>query len=148
MSPLPDATGRLQYEVPGGRSYKQYAAPPQMTIDPESTYLAHIQTNKGDIILELFPRETPITVNNFIFLAKEGFYDGVTFHRVIKDFMIQTGDPKGDGTGGPGNRFVDEPVSRSYSKGIVAMANVAPTGPSEPGRTDRRSLRHFLPCLG
>ena len=107
-------------------NYQQYAAPPVMTIDPEATYLAHITTNKGDITLELFAKEAPKTVNNFVFLAGEGFYNGVSFHRVIEDFMIQTGDPKGDGTGSPGYRFADEPVTRSYAKGIVAMANAGP----------------------
>ncbi len=113
-------------ELAGGRTYKQYAVAPLMTIDPDATYLAHIRTNKGDITLELFASEAPKTVNNFVFLAREGFYNGVTFHRVIKEFMIQSGDPKGNGSGGPGYRFADEPVSRSYSKGIVAMANAGP----------------------
>ena len=108
------------------RTYKQYAAAPLMTIDPDATYLAHIRTNKGDITMELFASEAPKTVNNFVFLAREGFYDGVSFHRVIKDFMIQSGDPRGNGSGGPGYQFADEPVSRSYTKGIVAMANAGP----------------------
>ncbi len=108
------------------RNYQRYELPPLMTIDPEATYLAHITTNKGEITLELFAKEAPKTVNNFVFLAGEGFYNGVSFHRVIKDFMIQTGDPKGDGTGSPGYRFADEPVTRSYAKGIVAMANAGP----------------------
>ena len=113
-------------ELADGRTYKQYALPPLMTIDTNATYLAHISTNKGDITLELFASEAPKTVNNFVFLAREGFYNGVSFHRVMKEFMIQTGDPKGNGSGGPGYRFADEPVSRSYSKGIVAMANAGP----------------------
>ena len=113
-------------ELADGRTYKQYAVAPLMTIDPDGTYLAHIRTNKGDITLELFASEAPKTVNNFVFLAREGFYNGVSFHRVMKDFMIQTGDPRGNGSGGPGYRFADEPVSRSYSKGIVAMANAGP----------------------
>ena len=113
-------------ELPDGLTYKQYALAPLMTIDPEGTYQAHIRTNKGDITLELFASEAPKTVNNFVFLAQEGFYNGVIFHRVMKEFMIQSGDPKGNGSGGPGYRFADEPVSRSYSKGIVAMANAGP----------------------
>ena len=110
----------------GDRTFKQYARPPLMTIDPAASYTAIISTNKGDITLELFASEAPTTVNNFVFLAREGFYDGVIFHRVIRDFMIQTGDPTGTGSGGPGYRFNDEPVTRSYSKGIVAMANAGP----------------------
>jgi peptidylprolyl isomerase len=113
-------------QLPDGRSYKQYAAAPLMTIDPAARYSARMRTNKGEITIELFASEAPITVNNFVFLAQEGFYDGAPFHRVIKGFMVQTGDPTGNGTGGPGYRFEDEPVSRSYSKGIVAMANAGP----------------------
>ena len=97
-----------------------------MTINPDGIYLAHIRTNKGDITVELFASDAPITVNNFVFLVREGFYNGVSFHRVLRNFMIQTGDPQGDGSGGPGYRFADEPVSRSYSKGILAMANAGP----------------------
>ena len=128
-TPTPDPVSTPTPQVrqlPGGRTYKQYSVAPLMTIDPDATYRAHIRTNKGNITLELFPSEAPKTVNNFVFLAREGFYDGVIFHRVIKEFMIQTGDPKGNGSGGPGYGFADEPVSRSYSKGIVAMANAGP----------------------
>ena len=110
----------------GGRTFKQYAQPPLMTINPNATFTANIRTNKGNITVELFASETPVTVNNFVFLAREGFYDGVIFHRVIRDFMIQTGDPTGTGTGGPGYRFDDEPVSRNYVLGTVAMANAGP----------------------
>ncbi len=113
-------------QLPGSATFKQYSAPPLMTINPDARYTAKLTTNKGDINIELFASEVPITVNNFVFLAREGFYDGVSFHRVIQEFMIQTGDPRGDGTGGPGYRFEDEPVTRSYSKGIVAMANAGP----------------------
>lgn len=103
---------------------KQYSAPPAMQIDPAKTYTATIKTSMGDIVVELFAKDAPKTVNNFVFLSREKFYDGVIFHRIIKNFMIQTGDPKGDGTGGPGYRFEDElPVKRSYDPGIVAMAN-------------------------
>ena len=123
--PLSTPTPQVR-QLAGGRTYKQYAAAPLMTIDPNGTFLAQIRTNKGDITLELFASEAPKTVNNFVFLAREGFYNGVSFHRVMKEFMIQTGDPKGNGSGGPGYRFADEPVSRSYSKGIVAMANAGP----------------------
>jgi peptidyl-prolyl cis-trans isomerase B (cyclophilin B) len=110
---------------------KQYDAPPKMTIDPAKTYTAVMETSKGKIVLELFAKEAPITVNNFVFLSREGFYDGVTFHRVIKDFMIQGGDPTGTGRGGPGYRFEDEvdPAKnpRKHNKpGILSMANAGP----------------------
>jgi cyclophilin family peptidyl-prolyl cis-trans isomerase len=86
-----------------------------------------VQTNHGDITLELLPERSPQTVNNFVFLAREGFYDGVIFHRVIKDFMIQGGDPTGTGTGGPGYKFRDElEGDGTYSRGTVAMANSGP----------------------
>jgi cyclophilin family peptidyl-prolyl cis-trans isomerase len=106
--------------------FQQWSSPPEMTIDPSRAYHATIATNFGDIEVDLFAQETPVTVNNFVFLANAGFYDGVPFHRIIEDFMIQTGDPTGTGRGGPGYRFADEPVSRRYTKGIVAMANAGP----------------------
>ena len=105
---------------------QQYSSPPEMTIDPSTKYTATIHTDKGDMSLELLPADAPITVNNFVFLAREGFYTGGGFHRVIKDFMVQGGCPKGDGTGGPGYRFQDEKVTRSYTKGTLAMANAGP----------------------
>ena len=113
-----------QVAVPAGP--RSYSAPPSMIISPDLSYSAYLKTSKGDITIDLFSSETPVTVNNFVFLSKEGFYNGVKFHRVIKDFMIQTGDPKGDGTGGPGYRFADEVVSRAYNRGAVAMANSGP----------------------
>jgi cyclophilin family peptidyl-prolyl cis-trans isomerase len=94
-----------------------------MTIDPARTYSATIDTSAGQMTAELFAAEAPKTVNNFVFLARDGFYDGVIFHRVIRGFMIQGGDPTGTGSGGPGYRFDDEPVTRRYSRGILAMAN-------------------------
>ena len=103
-----------------------YSAPPAMTLDDSKSYSATIKTNHGDINVELFSADVPVTVNNFVFLAKEGFYKNGQFHRVIKDFMIQGGCPTGDGTGGPGYRFQDEPVTRSYVKGTLAMANAGP----------------------
>ncbi len=104
----------------------QYSSPPAMTIDTTKSYAATIKTSGGTMTLELFAAETPVTVNNFVFLAREGFYDNGGFHRVLKDFMIQGGCPKGDGTGGPGYRFPDEGVSRKYIKGTLAMANSGP----------------------
>ena len=105
---------------------QQYSNPPEMAIDQSKSYTAIVHTSKGDISLELFASEAPVTVNNFVFLAKEGFYENGVFHRIIKDFMVQGGCPKGDGTGGPGYRFQDEKVTRSYVKGILAMANSGP----------------------
>jgi cyclophilin family peptidyl-prolyl cis-trans isomerase len=102
---------------------KQWDSPPPMSIDQARDYEATISTNYGDIVLELFPDEAPIAVNNFVFLARQGFYDGLTFHRVVKGFVIQGGDPKGDGSGGPGYYFQDEPVTRDYVYGTLAMAN-------------------------
>ena len=104
----------------------QYANPPEMVIDPAKTYTATIETTAGTMTAQLFASEAPHTVNNFVFLANEGFYTDVIFHRVISGFMIQGGDPTGTGTGGPGYRFDDEPVSREYQRGTLAMANAGP----------------------
>ena len=108
------------------RTRMQWNSPPEMVIDPEKRYFATLRTNKGVVEVELFPKETPIAVNNFIFLARQGFYDGTPFHRVIKGFMVQGGDPTGKGTGGPGYRFDDEPITRDYLRGTLAMANAGP----------------------
>ena len=105
---------------------QQYSQPPEMSIDPSKTYTAAIRTGHGVITVDLLASDAPATVNNFVFLAKEGFYTDGKFHRVIKDFMIQGGCPTGDGTGGPGYRFNDEPVTRQYTKGTLAMANAGP----------------------
>jgi cyclophilin family peptidyl-prolyl cis-trans isomerase len=106
---------------------KQWNSPPPMQVDPAKKYHATLKTTKGDVRIELLADEAPMTVNNFVFLAREGFYDGVTFHRVIRPFMIQTGDPTGTGAGGPGYRFKDElPAKHSYEAGMVAMANAGP----------------------
>lgn len=103
-----------------------YSAPPQMTIDPQKSYTATIETVKGDLVCELFAADAPITVNNFVFLAREGFYDGVIFHRVVPNFVIQGGDPTGTGSGGPGYRFEDEFSSRKHGTGALSMANAGP----------------------
>ena len=106
---------------------KSWSAPPAMTIDPKSTYTADMTTSEGDIQIRLDPAAAPKTVNNFVFLAREGFYDGLTFHRVIPDFVIQGGDPEGTGSGGPGYSFEDElPEEGRYQVGSVAMANAGP----------------------
>ncbi|MFO0703797.1 MAG: peptidylprolyl isomerase [Patescibacteria group bacterium] len=99
---------------------------PDMQIDVNKNYTATLSTSEGDIVIELHGKETPITVNNFVYLAKQGFYDGTIFHRVIKDFMIQGGDPQGTGMGGPGYEFDDEPFQGEYVPGTVAMANAGP----------------------
>ena len=103
-----------------------YSQPPAMVINPNKVYCAGINTNRGLIVLELDPQLAPNTVNNFVFLAQHHFYDGLTFHRVVPSFIIQTGDPKGNGTGGPGYKFKDEPVKGTYTTGCVAMANSGP----------------------
>jgi peptidyl-prolyl cis-trans isomerase B (cyclophilin B) len=105
---------------------KQYSSPPAMQIETNRTYHATIKTNKGDIHLQLNPAEAPQTVNNFVTLARDGFYDGVVFHRVVPGFVIQGGDPTGTGSGGPGYKFKDEPVKRAYKAGTLAMANAGP----------------------
>ena len=112
----------------GGMSITQYAAVPPVTIDLAARYTAVIRTNLGDMEIELFAAQAPVTVNNFVFLANDGFYNGVIFHRVIPSFMIQGGDPQGTGTGGPGYKFQDEFVaSLTFDQpGKLAMANSGP----------------------
>ena len=105
---------------------KQYSSAPAMSIDPAKKYVATLRTEKGDIVIDLAAAATPITVNNFVFLAREKFYDGTPFHRTIPGFMIQGGDPQGTGSGGPGYRFADESFSGAYERGTVAMANAGP----------------------
>jgi cyclophilin family peptidyl-prolyl cis-trans isomerase len=105
---------------------KQWSSPPAMTIDPNKQYTATIKTSMGDMTAELYAKDAPITVNNFVFLANQHFYDNVKFHRIIKGFMVQTGDPTGTGAGGPGYRFQDEKVTRPYTRGTLAMANAGP----------------------
>lgn len=106
----------------------RYSAPPAMVIDPQKKYSARIHTNKGVIELDLFADRAPITVNNFVFLARDGFYNGLPFHRVINDFMIQGGCPNGDGRGGPGYRWDDEPAALriKHEVGSLSMANAGP----------------------
>lgn len=100
--------------------------PKELTIDPEKNNIVVLKTTAGDIHIALTTKMTPMTANNFAYLAKNNFYDGTIFHRTIKGFMIQGGDPNGDGTGGPGYRFGDEPFEGEYTRGIVAMANSGP----------------------
>ncbi len=107
---------------------QQWNQPPDMRIETDRTYVCNISMERGEIVLELFPEHAPQTVNNFIFLAREGFYDGTQFHRVIANFMIQGGDPTGTGRGGPGYRFADEfdgnPLR--HERGVISMANAGP----------------------
>jgi len=106
---------------------KKYAQAPPLDIDLAKTYKAELDTNHGPITIELDPARSPLTVNNFVFLARDGFYDGVIFHRVVPGFVIQGGDPTGTGTGGPGYKFRDElEGAGSYARGTVAMANAGP----------------------
>lgn len=107
---------------------KQWSKPPEMEIDPKKKYTATLSTDKGDIVLKLFADKVPVTVNNFVFLAHQGFYDNTIFHRVIANFMAQGGDPTGTGRGGPGYRFKDEfnPSLRHDKPGILSMANAGP----------------------
>ncbi len=107
---------------------KQYSAPPEMKIDTTKDYKVEMETERGTIHLELYPEYAPITVNNFISLAEDGYYDGVSFHRVIANFMIQGGDPTGTGMGGPGYRFQDEFKGNplTHETGVISMANAGP----------------------
>jgi cyclophilin family peptidyl-prolyl cis-trans isomerase len=123
--PITPTPNQLQL---GNRTFKQYAQAPLLTINPDAEYTATIRTNKGLITLELFASQAPITVNNFVFLAEDDFYNGVIFHRVISGFMIQGGDPTGTGSGGPGYAFQDEVVGDLMfdQAGILAMVNAGP----------------------
>lgn len=135
----PKTTTSPTTEQPAQPKVKQWKEAPAMQIDPAKKYSATIKTTQGDMTFELWPNLAPKTVNNFAFLAKEKFYEGVIFHRILKDFMVQTGDPTGTGRGGPGYRFNDElPVKNSYVKGTLAMAN---SGPNTQGS-------QFFICTG
>jgi len=125
-------------EGPGGTQVQQWSKVPANTLDPVKTYSATVVTDKGTFVIELFASEAPVAVNNFVCLAKAGFFDGVVFHRIVADFVIQTGDPTGTGGGGPGYRFAEEPVTRQYTRGIVAMAK---------GRDPGTSGSQFFVCL-
>jgi cyclophilin family peptidyl-prolyl cis-trans isomerase len=132
---------------------KTYSAAPAMQIDKAKKYIATVETSLGTFKIDLFASETPVTVNNFVFLSREGFYNGVIFHRIMKTFMIQTGDPQGTGMGGPGYKFKDElPPKHAYVAGIVAMAN---SGPNTNGSQffictvdDSKSLQPLYTQLG
>ncbi len=102
---------------------RQHIDPPGQVIDPAKRYLATLETDRGTVTIRLLPEAAPRTVNNFVHLARRGFYDGLTFHRVVNRFVVQGGCPRGDGAGGPGYQFGDEPVVGDYHRGSVAMAN-------------------------
>ena len=123
VNATPSSTSAGQQTTNQG--YKQYEAPPPMTIDVDKQYFATVTMENGGVfIIQLFPDKAPVTVNNFVFLAREGYYDGVTFHRVIDGFMAQGGDPTGRGSGGPGYIFANENSDLTFDKaGVVAMAN-------------------------
>ena len=130
---------------------KKYDKPPAMTIDPNKTYVATIETSLGTVVVELYPQDAPGHVNSFVFLAREGFYDGVIFHRVIPGFMIQGGDPTGTGRGGPGYKFADEfhPELQFDKPYLLAMANAGPgTNGSQffitVGKTPHLNRRHTI----
>ena len=127
-SESPTATSAPQTSTTGETTIKQYSSPPTMSIDSEKSYTAKLNTNHGEVTIELYASDAPVTVNSFVFLARDNFYEGVIFHRVIEGFMIQGGDPTGTGTGGPGYRFQDEIVpSLTFAEpGLLAMANAGP----------------------
>ncbi|HEX5167080.1 MAG TPA: peptidylprolyl isomerase [Thermomicrobiales bacterium] len=117
--------GSASYE--GDPKEMQWNQPPAMALEEGRDYCATIKTSKGDIVVDLFEKDAPRTVNNFVFLAQQGYYKGVPFHRIISGFMIQTGDPTGTGAGSPGYRFQDElPTNLNYTRGTLAMANAGP----------------------
>lgn len=119
-----DATDRVNTQGDSElANIQQWSTPPAMAIDGSKKYDAVVETNKGDFTIELLPAEAPLTVNNFVCLARAGFYDNTPIHRIVAGFVIQGGDPTGTGSGGPGYRFNDEPVNLDYTKGTVAMAN-------------------------
>jgi peptidyl-prolyl cis-trans isomerase B (cyclophilin B) len=130
---------------------RQFQRAPERVIDPDKTYIATLKTDRGDIVIELAAKDAPNTVNNFVYLSCVGYYDGLNFHRVIGNFMIQGGDPRGDGTGGPGYRFADEfsPKWRHSGPGMLSMANAGPgtngsqffiTHSAQPHLDDRHSV--------
>lgn len=120
-----NAPSDLQSPAGQGKTM-QWSEPPKMAIDMNKIYVATMDTTDGIMKVELFAKENPVTVNNFIFLANQNFYNSTKFHRIIKDFMIQGGDPLGSGMGGPGYKFNDEPITRDYDQGTIAMANSGP----------------------
>lgn len=119
---IPTNTQTMNTPTPESKTFSK----PDMQIDPQKTYLATLKTNQGDIVITLNPQNTPVTINNFVYLAKNNFYNNTIFHRTLDGFMIQGGDPTGTGTGGPGYKFNDESFTGEYARGTVAMANSGP----------------------
>jgi cyclophilin family peptidyl-prolyl cis-trans isomerase len=111
--------------VSGGATGKQWPAAPAIEIEQQKSYRATLKTTSGDVAIELLPKEAPIAVNNFVFLARQGYYDNVPIHRIVAGFVIQSGDPTGTGMGGPGYKIQDERVVLNYERGAVAMARTA-----------------------
>lgn len=121
-----DVNKKLTSESTTSSVPKTYSSPPEMNLFTTYKYTAIMETNKGTMVFELFARDVPRTVNNFVFLSREGFYDNTIFHRVIAGFMAQGGDPTGTGTGGPGYKFADEITSHTHVTGTLSMANAGP----------------------
>jgi peptidyl-prolyl cis-trans isomerase B (cyclophilin B) len=121
-----DVNKKTTNEVNTSSGAKTYSSPPEMNLFTVYKYTAVMETNKGTMVFELFARDVPRTVNNFVFLSREGFYDNTIFHRVIAGFMAQGGDPTGTGTGGPGYRFADEITTHTHVTGTLSMANAGP----------------------
>ena len=124
---------------------KTWNQPFEQQLAEGKQYTATLETSHGPIEVELYPEDAPITVNNFVSLAKEGFYDGTPFHRIVKGFVIQGGDPTGTGTGGPGYKFKDEAVRKDYERGILAMANAGPNTNGSQFFVVLQDLRGRLP---
>ncbi|MFC1942889.1 peptidylprolyl isomerase [Chloroflexota bacterium] len=122
-APIPESPAAPASKPAAKPESKTYDSPPPMMIDTSKKYTALMETEKGILVLELFAKDVPVTVNNFVFLAREGFYDGTTFHRVIPGFMVQGGDPTGTGRGNPGYRFEDEFTEHKHGVGTLSMAN-------------------------
>ena len=151
QTPDPDSSTAT---TDGGTTVKRYTAPPALTIDANKTYTATIKTSKGDIKVELLPQQAPETVNNFVFLARDGFYNGVTFFRVEPDFVAQAGDPTGTGIDGPGYDLPVEQTEVDFTAGILAMAKPQQAGSPNNGSqffitlTDAPSLEGKFTAFG
>jgi peptidyl-prolyl cis-trans isomerase B (cyclophilin B) len=120
------ATGWVQLAQAGGEKQMQWKQPPKMMLDKSKDYRAVMETEHGEMVLDLFARDVPNTVNNFVFLATQGYFDNTTFHRVLANFVVQGGDPTGTGMGGPGYTFANEITSHKHDAGAISMANAGP----------------------
>ena len=124
---------------------KTYTRAFEQTIDQTKSYTGKLETNKGSFEVEFFPEDAPVAVNNFVSLARDGYYDGTPFHRIVSGFVIQGGDPTGTGSGGPGYTFADEPVAKEYERGTLAMANAGPNTNGSQFFVVLQDLRGQLP---